>query len=39
MMYLPKNPHKIASYAKNLELTVFNGHVYATEIYEVDGVK
>jgi hypothetical protein len=38
-MYLPKNPHKIASYAKNLELTVFNGHVYATEIYEVDGVK
>jgi hypothetical protein len=34
------NPHKvIASYAKDLELVVFNGHVHTTEIYDVDGVK
>jgi predicted phosphohydrolase len=34
------NPHKvIASYAKDLEVVVFNGHVHTTEIYEVDGVK
>ena len=36
----PQNPHKvIASYAKDLELVVFNGHVHTTELYEVDGVK
>jgi predicted phosphohydrolase len=36
----PQNPHKvIASYAKDLELIVFNGHVHTTELYEVDGVK
>ena len=36
----PQNPHKvIASYAKDLELVVFNGHVHTTEQYEVDGVK
>ena len=36
----PDNPHKvIASYAKDMEITVFNGHVHTTEIYEVDGVK
>lgn len=35
-----QNPHKLlASYAKDLELVVFNGHVHTTEIYEVDGVK
>jgi Calcineurin-like phosphoesterase len=34
------NPHKlIASYAKDLELVVLNGHVHTTEIYDVDGVK
>jgi hypothetical protein len=36
----PQNPHKIfASYAKDLDIVVFNGHVHTTEIYEVDGVK
>ncbi len=36
----PQNPHKvIASYAKDLEIVVFNGHVHTTELYEVDGVK
>ena len=36
----PQNPHKvIASYAKDLEIAVFNGHVHTTELYEVDGVK
>jgi hypothetical protein len=35
-----QNPHKIlASYAKDLDITVFNGHVHTTEIYDVDGVK
>ena len=35
-----QNPHKLlASYAKDLELVVFNGHVHTTELYEVDGVK
>ncbi len=36
----PQNPHKvIASYANDLEIVVFNGHVHTTELYEVDGVK
>jgi hypothetical protein len=36
----PDNPHKLlASYAKDLDLVVFNGHVHTTEIFEVDGVK
>ena len=36
----PNNPHKlIASYAKDMEMIVFNGHVHTTEIFEVDGVK
>ena len=36
----PDNPHKlIASYAKDMEIVVFNGHNHATEIYDVDGVK
>jgi hypothetical protein len=36
----PDNPHKvIASYARDLELIVFNGHVHTTELYDVDGVK
>ena len=36
----PDNPHKvIASYAKDMEVVVFNGHVHTTEIYDVDGVK
>ena len=35
-----QNPHKvIASYAKHLDIAVFNGHVHTTELYEVDGVK
>ena len=35
-----QNPHKIfASYAKDLDIVVFNGHVHTTEIYDVDGVK
>jgi hypothetical protein len=35
-----QNPHKIlASYTKDLEIVVFNGHVHTTELYEVDGVK
>ena len=35
-----QNPHKIlASYAKDLEIVVFNGHVHTTELYEVDSVK
>ena len=34
------NPHEIiASYAKDLDIVVFNGHVHTTELYEVDGVK
>jgi hypothetical protein len=36
----PQNPHKvIASYAKDLDIVVFNGHVHTTELFEVDGVK
>jgi Calcineurin-like phosphoesterase len=35
-----QNPHKIlASYAKDMDIVVFNGHVHTTEIYQVDGVK
>jgi hypothetical protein len=35
-----QNPHEIiASYAKDLDIVVFNGHVHTTELYEVDGVK
>src|SRR5258707_15098473 len=35
-----QNPHKIiASYAKDLDIAVFNGHVHTTEQFEVDGVK
>jgi hypothetical protein len=35
-----QNPQKIlASYAKDLDIVVFNGHVHTTEIYQVDGVK
>jgi hypothetical protein len=34
------NPHRfIASYAKDMEVVVFNGHVHTTEMYDVDGVK
>ncbi len=34
------NPHKvIASYANDMELVVFNGHVHTTELFDVDGVK
>jgi hypothetical protein len=34
------NPHKlIASYAKDMEIVVLNGHVHTTESYDVDGVK
>jgi hypothetical protein len=35
-----QNPHKtIATYAKDMDIVVFNGHVHTTEAYEVDGVK
>jgi Calcineurin-like phosphoesterase len=35
-----QNPHKIiASYAKDLDIVVFNGHVHTTELFQVDGVK
>jgi hypothetical protein len=35
-----QNPHKLlASYAKDMEVVVFNGHCHTTEIYDVDGVK
>src|SRR5208283_1894526 len=31
----PDNPHKvIASYAKDMEVVVFNGHVHTTEMYD-----
>jgi hypothetical protein len=29
----------VASYAKDMEVVVFTGHIHTTEIYEVDGVK
>ncbi len=36
----PDNLRKvIASYAKDMEVVVLNGHVHTTEIYDVDGVK
>ncbi len=35
-----QNPHKLlASYAKDLDIVVFTGHVHTTEAYDVDGVK
>jgi hypothetical protein len=35
-----QNPHNVlASYAKDLDIVVFNGHVHTTELFEVDGVK
>jgi hypothetical protein len=35
-----QNPHKLlASYAKDLDIVVLNGHVHTTELYDVDGVK
>src|SRR6516162_2115684 len=35
-----QNPHKtIASYAKDIDIVVFNGHVHTTEAFDVDGVK
>jgi len=35
-----QNPHKLlASYGKDLEIVVFNGHVHTTEVYDVEGVK
>jgi len=35
-----QNPHKtLASYAKDLDIVVFNGHVHTTELFQVDGVK
>ncbi len=34
------NPHRIiAPFAKDLSITVFNGHVHTTELYRVDGVR
>jgi hypothetical protein len=35
-----QSPHKLlASYAKDLDIEVFNGQVHTTELYQVDGVK
>jgi hypothetical protein len=35
-----QNPHAtLASYAKDLDIAVFNGHVHTTELFQVDGVK
>ena len=35
-----QNPHQtLASYAKDLDIVVFNGHVHTTELFQVDGVK
>ena len=35
-----QNPHRLlASYAKDLDIVVFNGHVHTTEVFDVDGVK
>jgi hypothetical protein len=35
-----QNPHGVlASYAKDLDIVVFNGHVHTTELFDVDGVK
>jgi calcineurin-like phosphoesterase family protein len=35
-----QNPHTVvASYAKDLEIVVFNGHAHTTELFDVDGVK
>ena len=35
-----QNPHKtIATYAKDLDIVVFNGHVHTTQLFQVDGVK
>jgi len=35
-----QNPHKtIASYAKDMDIVVFNGHVHTTELFQADGVK
>ena len=35
-----QNPHNtIATYAKDLDIVVFNGHVHTTELFQVDGVK
>ncbi len=39
---MPKslNPHQLlASYARDLDIVVLNGHVHTTELYTVDGVK
>jgi hypothetical protein len=35
-----QNPHStLASYAKDLDIVVFNGHVHTTELFQADGVK
>jgi hypothetical protein len=35
-----QNPHKVlASYAKDLDIVVFNGHVHTTELFDVDGIR
>lgn len=35
-----QNPHKLfASYAQDLHIVVFTGHVHTTEAFDVDGVK
>jgi len=35
-----RNPHPyIEPFASDLSITVFNGHVHTTEVYEVDGIR
>jgi hypothetical protein len=35
-----QNPHKtLESYAKDLDIVVFNGHVHTTELFQANGVK
>jgi hypothetical protein len=35
-----QNPHKtLSSYAKDLDIVVFNGHIHTTELFQVDGIK
>jgi len=37
---LDENPHPyLKPFASELEITVFNGHVHTTEVYQVDGIR
>ena len=42
LLFLPEehNPHHyIEPFASDLSITVFNGHVHTTEVYEVEGIR